>query len=437
MRVQKISVENFRNFEKLEIELPKSDFIVFVGPNGSGKTTILDAIAYCLSHQTGQLTSDKDSYNIECSLNRNDIRNGENKTIVKSELNDNKISIHIVETKEIDQNGVSYEVNPKEYFSEIRKQLLTNFSSPELPLLVYYRANRTALIERDAKPNNYYNKRLAGYQFSFSEFKSSFNSFENWYLNIENIENEEKVKNKDFNYEFQGLKIIRFAITEFISRIHNANYSNLRGDRSTFQSLSIYSDYSKNGNLVIDKGNIPLKLAQLSMGEKMILYIVSDIARRLAILNDFDALSLFKKGIVLIDELELHLHPAWQRSIVIALKKTFPGIQFIVTTHSPQILSNLNDHEIIILDKEKYYMPSTNPLGRDTNGILEEVFEVSDRPVEVKNLKDEIFQLLANNPFKLDEINSKLLDLKKIIAVDDPIIVRIENVIDRIKLAAR
>ena len=432
MKVDKLSLENFRNFNKLEIKFPKSDFIVFVGPNGSGKTTILDAISYCLSHQTGQLTSSKDEYYIECSLKRNDIRNGENRTKVKLDLFINDSKVQISESKEIDENGVSFEVNPKEYFSEIRRQLLEKYSGVKLPLLVYYRANRTAIIEKEIKPINYYNKRLGGYQFSFNEIKSSFNSFENWYLNIENIENEAKINNKDFNYEFQGLKLIRHAITEFISRINKANYSNLRGERSIDKSQQYYTDQSTNGALIINKGNIPLKLAQLSMGEKMILYIVSDIARRLVILNDFEGLSLYQNGIVLIDELELHLHPDWQRSIVNALKKTFPGIQFIVSTHSPQILSTLTDSEIIVLEREHFYTPSTNPLGRDTNGILEEVFDVPERPKEVDDLIKEIFRMISTIPRNQSNIDSKLEDLKKLVSIEDPILVKIFGILARV-----
>jgi len=423
MRVERLYLENFRNFKSLDIQFPDSDIIVLIGSNGSGKTTILDAIGFCLAHQSGQLTSQKDEYYIESSLSKNDIKNGEIKTIIKSDLFYNGSKIQITESKEIDQNGVGFEITPNNYFSEIRKQLILNNSSVNLPLLVYYRANRTSIIENDLKPNIYYNKRLEGYQFSFNSIKSSFNLFESWFLHLENIENEGKVNNKDFNFEFQGLKIIRHALTEFMSRINNANYFNLRGVRS---------EHSGNGFLAIQKGETVLKLAQLSMGEKMLLYIVSDIARRLVILNDFDNLSLFKDGVVLIDELELHLHPEWQRRIVNALRKTFPGIQFIVTTHSPQILSNLTDHEIVVLKKEHFYTPSTNPLGRDTNGILEEVFDVPERPVEVSDLIKEIFKLISKNSNAKDTIVSKLENLKKMVSEYDPILIKLNNILDRI-----
>jgi len=435
MRIKKLSLRNFRNYSELKINFSDSNFVVFVGPNGSGKTSILDAIAYCLAHQSGQLSSDRDDYSIECSLKKIDIKNGEKSAIVKSDLLIENKDIIISESKSIDENGVSYDVIPKDYFSEVRKYLLVNPLDVKLPLLIYYRANRTSQINNtNVKSHTYYNKRLSGYQFSFSESNSAFNLFENWYLNLENIENEQKIKNKDFNYEIQGLKLIRFAIVEFLKRINNANYSNLRGERMIDKNIQFHTESTGNGYLTITKGDTPLRLSQLSMGEKMVLYIVSDIARRLVILNDFDNLSLHQSGIVLIDELELHLHPEWQRSIVNALKKTFPGLQFISTTHSPQILSNLTDNEILILEKEKYYNPSTNPLGRDTNGILEEVFDVSDRPTEVKILIDRIFELIATKEINLNEIYSKLSSLKNIIAKDDPIIIRIENVLDRIKL---
>lgn len=81
-----------------------------------------------------------------------------------------------------------------------------------------------------------------------------------------------------------------------------------------------------------------LDVLQLSDGEKCTLALFGDIARRLAIANPSLDDPLQGDGVVLIDELELHMHTSWQRKVISMLKKTFPNIQFIITTHSPQIL---------------------------------------------------------------------------------------------------
>jgi predicted ATP-binding protein involved in virulence len=86
----------------------------------------------------------------------------------------------------------------------------------------------------------------------------------------------------------------------------------------------------------------------LSDGEKCLLAMVGDLARRLAIANPDYPDALQGEAIVLIDEIELHLHPSWQRNIIPALKRTFPKCQFIITTHSPQVLSYIQPKNIYL-----------------------------------------------------------------------------------------
>ena len=94
----------------------------------------------------------------------------------------------------------------------------------------------------------------------------------------------------------------------------------------------------------IDKENISLNVSQMSDGEKCTLALLGDLARRLALANPMKENPLLGEGIVLIDEVELHMHPSWQRKVLYTLKETFPNIQFIVTTHSPIILSEADEN---------------------------------------------------------------------------------------------
>ncbi len=91
--------------------------------------------------------------------------------------------------------------------------------------------------------------------------------------------------------------------------------------------------------MLIDKHGETLNVSQLSQGEKSLMTLVGDIARRLAMMNPSLASPLEGDGIVLIDEVDLHLHPKWQRSLLERLTTTFPGCQFVVTTHSPLVVS--------------------------------------------------------------------------------------------------
>jgi predicted ATP-binding protein involved in virulence len=121
---------------------------------------------------------------------------------------------------------------------------------------------------------------------------------------------------------------------------------------------------------VIEKGGEKLKIDQLSDGEKMLLLVVSDLARRLSIANPGMEDSLQGNGVVLIDEVDLHLHPQWQREVIPALGKTFPNCQFITTTHSPQVLSNVEKENILILEDYRIVENTPFTYGRDSNSIL-------------------------------------------------------------------
>jgi predicted ATP-binding protein involved in virulence len=107
-------------------------------------------------------------------------------------------------------------------------------------------------------------------------------------------------------------------------------------------------------SLRVDKERVPLEIGQLSDGERSFLAIVSDLCRRLVLANPelFDPLA--GEGVVLIDELELHLHPTWQREVVNKLRHTFPKIQFIATTHSPFIIQSLRAGELLNLDPYEF-----------------------------------------------------------------------------------
>lgn len=90
----------------------------------------------------------------------------------------------------------------------------------------------------------------------------------------------------------------------------------------------------------------------LSDGYRNMVAMVADIAYRCAQLNPQmgEDVTVNTKGIILIDELDLHLHPKWQRRVVPDLRKTFPNIQFIITSHSPFIIQSMNPGEVIDLD---------------------------------------------------------------------------------------
>jgi predicted ATP-binding protein involved in virulence len=169
--------------------------------------------------------------------------------------------------------------------------------------------------------------------------------------------------------------------------------------------------------------------SNLSGGQKMMIAMVFDIAIKAIKLNSFlfgpgkqaenDPLKLLEltPGMVLIDELDVHLHPRWQRQVAANLKKTFPNIQFVCTSHSPQIIGELEPDEIRILDGDKAYTPSQS-YGMDSNRVLEEIMGGRSRNKDVEDKLSELHKVIDEENFA--EAKKKLEELKKTLGENDP-----------------
>lgn len=149
----------------------------------------------------------------------------------------------------------------------------------------------------------------------------------------------------------------------------------------------------------------------LSDGEKGIISLAADIAYRMALLNPnlLDKV-LETPGVVLIDEIDLHLHPSWQKKIMGNLMSIFPNIQFIVTTHSPSILLNVPRENIWILNQKEIYQPQDMTYGRTVEEILREVMDTNVQPDEVVGMQKEFDQAVDNGDY---DSAKKILDKMK------------------------
>ena len=189
--------------------------------------------------------------------------------------------------------------------------------------------------------------------------------------------------------------------------------------------------------MVISKGRELLIVNQLSDGEKCTLALFGDLARRMAVANPYATDPLDSQAVVLIDEIDLHLHPAWQRRITDALTDTFPNTQFIVSTHSPQILGHLDPACIWLLQRGKSGVTVTHPessFGQTTNRILEDIMEVSARPQAVERLLGKLF--LAIEHGELDDASQQCRELREAVGAD-PDLVKAESLIHRKRILGR
>ena len=127
-------------------------------------------------------------------------------------------------------------------------------------------------------------------------------------------------------------------------------------------------------------------LSQLSDGYRSTLSLIADIAYRMALLNPSLGKDVLKTpGIVLIDEVDLHLHPIWQARILGDLRSIFPNIQFVVTTHVPAVISSVRSQQVrIIADGEKALTPAIEIYGSDAGRVLTSIMNAPERPVEIQ-----------------------------------------------------
>lgn len=183
--------------------------------------------------------------------------------------------------------------------------------------------------------------------------------------------------------------------------------------------------------MVVEKDGEKLDVNQLSQGEKSLLALVGDIARRLAILNPSLDNPLQGEGVVLIDEVDLHLHPKWQQNLIDKLTKTFPNVQFILTTHSPHIVSDNPDVLVYALDDGQLHKFG-NVYGEDVNTLLNDVFDVSRFTPEIDKKFNDIRRAISHQ--ELDNAESLINHLAQEISPNHTELLKMRLMLAQAKL---
>lgn len=422
MRIKKLELKNFRGFEELTIDFPEgeSGLAVFVGVNGSGKSSVIDAIRFVLNEFIFNIYSKRelidkniDVYNANDRIpSIYDIRVGSIIQDVRLNFETHKQNFNW----EISSSRTSF---AQKYFPPLDRSIedkrsgeiveLEDGSGYDTDYLKYLRnsirENPSVLIAYSTKRNVDKNPNLKSvnvndltpidsFDNSLGNF-SEFNDLFQWFRSTEDLENQIKLR-ENANHSDKGLNIVRDAIQLILD-----GFSDPFVDRKDGYEI-----------LKIKKHDHELIINHLSDGERMLIGIAADIARRLYIANPKLDKPLEGKGIVLIDEIEQHLHPGWQRTIISNLHHTFPNIQFIVTTHSPQVISTLKKENVFILNDFKLVKDTPHTFGRDSNSILWDIFGVEKRPPESKLEFEKLYRLM-DDPDKIKETENMLRDVEE------------------------
>lgn len=402
MIIKELEIKNYRGIKTLNIPLNKNG-AVFYGINGVGKSTVIKAINVLLSQIIDRVSNGR--FKNRISIGEEDVSYGHSITMLTAAFALDQDQ-YVVSKAYDKKKRASLHVNKTlmELSNFIRTKLLET-PSFELPIFVVYGVNRSVvdIPLRIRKTHSF--DRIAAYEKSSAG--TDFRVFFEWFRNQEDYENQVRA-NDDNNYQDQQLKTVREAIYRLMP-----GFSKLMVERKPKLKM------------VVAKNNTKLSINQLSDGEKCYIAMIGDLARRMAIANPDAKDPLKCSGIVLIDEVELHLHPEWQRKIVPTLRNTFPNIQFIITTHSPQVLGEIKDMDIYKLSKMDGSVIAhriTATFGRDSDFILKQFMDTPEKNTEIINKINNLYNLINLKDYSKAE--SLLEELSIEIGNDDADVVK-------------
>ncbi|MEG4166691.1 MULTISPECIES: AAA family ATPase [unclassified Microcoleus] len=411
MKVKRLKMNSFRGISDLTLEFDKDEPTVFIGINGVGKSSILECLAILLSWLTKRIQTPNSSGRF---FHEDDIKKGckETHSEITISINDwPEVVWSLTKVSKGRSKDTSSNLGDlKRVVDRLHSELDAN-SYAALPLAVYYPTNRAVLdiplkirTKHSFEQITAYDEVLTGGQIDFRRF------FE-WFREREDLENELRLNNTN-EYRDRELEAVRYAIENLLD-----GFSNLRVRRSPLR-------------MTADKQGDELIVNQLSDGEKCLLALAGDLARRLAIANpNPDCNPLEGSGVVLIDEIELHLHPKWQRAIIPNLKKTFPNCQFIITTHSPQVISDLKWVHLLRSTSEGIAIDRVPSFGKDSNRILETLMGTPERPQQIIESLRELFRFIDNG--ELGNARQLRQELAHRMGEEDPEFVRADWLIQR------
>jgi predicted ATP-binding protein involved in virulence len=394
LKISEVSVNNFRGYSHFRVPLHHS-LSVLVGENGAGKTSILEAVACGLGpfltampDAKGKLIKKSDIH-----VNTNGIASYARITIETT----SSLSWDLV------AKGAGAAEAPKlgtAALTTYARQLVD--SQSEFPLIAYYGTSRALTPTNSKVAINPFEKEIRGEGYdSALDAKVNYGIIKNWFSKIEVDELRKRDELRDHLFIHPAKRLVSETVYRIV-------------DRAT--SL----EFDKNSNDVVvhwknEKGEcVKLTLEQLSEGYRNMVALTIDLVRRAYLLNPTSDDPLAVTGIVLIDEIELHLHPRWQQRVLNDLTNLFKNIQFIVTTHSPQVLTTVHSDSIRIVSadaSEAQLLTGTSTYGSESTRMLEEVLGGKSRPQHIEIVKK------LNRYTELVELNkwdtAEALELKR------------------------
>ena len=418
MRLDSVHLVNYRCHESLRVEF-KPGFNVIVGINGSGKTSLLNGICDALSGFTHHLPAASGAYTPleDAGIARLRVESSNGRYRFEPQY-----PVEIIATGEAFGRTCNWtvarasQVDPLQLFGQIPGSEWQSFNQSDgpaaerarealnLPITAFYRANRSwtqpqphemqAATQRDARADGYS---------SWWDASRDSSSLQSWVIAkcLERLQTSSETSVAFDDIDTDELALVNNALA--------AAVEDVKGLRYDLKQKSLLVEWIGRS----DATREPTAFENLSDGQRAVIALVADIARRMCLLNPQLGHEVTTKtpGVVLIDELDIHLHPRWQRIVTTGLKTAFPSVQFIVASHSPQVLGELRPEEIILLRPEGTDHPQVS-YGLDSSRVLEEIMGAPARSADVEEALSELFASLERN--ELEIARQRLTTLRRL-----------------------
>lgn len=414
MTLNEITIKNFRGFKNFHAKL-NPNLTVFIGNNGSGKSTVLDAIAIAI----GTFFSGLDGVPVP-RISKEDVTY---KSFDMGTVIDLQYQYPSVITAKGDIDGETLEWTralnsssgsttikeassivsvAKKYQARIRE----GDASLILPVISYYGTGRLWAQRKEKTVTEKLSQfsRLSGYT-GCLEAGSNEKRMLRWFEKMTIQQAQRQQSSPELNAVEQAVSRCFSEITGFSDVVTQFNL-----DTHSLDILYTNCDGKK----------IRVPMNTLSDGYKNTIGMIADIAYRMATLNPQLLSNVLTEtpGIILIDEIDLHLHPVWQQRIIRDIQTLFPKVQLIVSTHAPSVISSVKRENMLVLTEqgEAYTLP-VEVYGKDANSILSAVMDANHRPAEVQALFDKFYQIVEVDFASAETI---LNEIESLIGAEDP-----------------
>ena len=350
MKIREVTIRNFRAIESLELPL-HPELTVLFGPNRCGKTSVLRAITVAVHACIARFPGDP-----PFAADSDDFRAGGGEPFIQLGFEDKEpISIRGNRRKKAWKPSGDALAGP-----------------PHMNLAVFYGTERAIGPIPDLDSEGLWAEfgRAPAFDDAFS-VSTDFRELLKWLLIREYQEFKERLDRRDHDFRLPDLTAVRDAIGAMLDGVRNPRFR--------FAPWRFVVD-----EVAADGGEREIGLDQLGGGYRVVLGLAGDLARRLAQAYPDRPAPLESPMVALIDEVELHLHPAWQQRILGDLRRTFPKTQFVVSTHSPQVLSTVKPDQVVALERDGDRIVSRRPdgptYGAASGDVLSRVMGVEQRP---------------------------------------------------------